>query len=141
MVYISVEEIVTKFPAQVIFNLLNDENRPSVNWNNANDPIRLRLESLMSDAENEINGFLTNYSLPLLPVPPLLSVCALDITIFNCYRRRITNEIPEHIHKTYRERLSLLHKIASGEIALSAATDNPIGFIAVTYTDTNFLEV
>lgn len=137
--YITVKDIVLKYPKDILFNLLNDELLSAVNWSDPDDLIAKRLESIIIDAENEVNGYLFNYPLPLSFVPPLLSTITMDIVIYNCYRRRITNELPEYIYKNYLHKISLLKSIAEGKITLGTHTSNPIGSVMISFTKNKFL--
>ncbi len=138
--YITIAEVIDKFPAQLIMNLLNDECVKTVDWNNPCDPLAKRLAGIISDAEKEVNGYLFGYTLPFQTPPSVLSVITLDVVLYYCYRRRMSNDIPGYIQKNYSDRIAFLGKVAEGKISLGNDTPDETRYFAVSYTDNNFLD-
>ena len=75
----------------------------------------------LADAEALIDGYVAvRYSLPIVPTPPLLKKFAIDITIYNLYRRR--QRTPEDVRRAYEDDLKMLQAIAAGSMVLEQAS-------------------
>lgn len=72
----------------------------------------------IADAEAEINGYVaTRYAVPVAaPVPALLKKLAIDITVYNLWRRR--QKVPELVRTVYEDALKRLDGIAKGTVTL-----------------------
>lgn len=76
-----------------------------------------RLEEALSDAAQEINGYLgARYTLPLPSVPKLLKRCAIDIALY-----RVASESDrgtEERRTRYKDAVKLLEAISKGTVTL-----------------------
>jgi phage gp36-like protein len=78
----------------------------------------VKVAQAITDAEAEINGYVaTRYSTPIAaPVPDLIKKLAIDISVYNLWRRR--QKIPELIRTAYEDAVKKLEAIAKGTITL-----------------------
>lgn len=79
------------------------------------------LNQAISDADEEINGYIAKY-LPLASVPPVLIPLACDIARYRLY----DDAAPDLIKERYRNAIAYLLGVAKGQIPLIAdatATD------------------
>ena len=73
----------------------------------------------LADADAEIDGYLAaRYTLPLTPIPPVLSRVAADIARYHLYGDRVQ----EAVRQRYEDAIRLLKSIAKGEVQLGIAT-------------------
>ncbi|MBC06355.1 DUF1320 domain-containing protein [Thalassospira sp.] len=71
----------------------------------------------ISEAESTINGYLTGrYSLPITPVPALLTGLAADIALYNLHPWGA----PEEMRLRFKDAMATLKQIAAGDLVLSA---------------------
>ena len=71
----------------------------------------------IADAEGEINTYLAKVvSLPLSPVPTIVTAAACDMARYRLYRDQLT----EPVTQRYKDAIRLLGVIARGEIRLDA---------------------
>lgn len=70
----------------------------------------------LSDADAEIDGYLaTRYSLPLASTPPVINRLACDLARYRLY----DDGVPETVRVRYQDAVSLLKRMASGEVQLA----------------------
>ena len=72
------------------------------------------LDRAISDADGEIDGYLSKFSRPISPVPKVLMRIACDITRFYLYDDQAT----EHVEKRYFNAVKFLQGVARGEISI-----------------------
>jgi phage gp36-like protein len=73
----------------------------------------------LADADAEINGYLaTRYTLPLASTPPLINRLACEIARYRLY----DDGVPETVRVRYQDAVSLLKRMASGEVQLAGIT-------------------
>jgi phage gp36-like protein len=73
----------------------------------------------VTDADAEIEAYLgERYTLPFLPVPPLVRKLSVDIALYNLYSRRLA--APEPRERRYQEAKGLLREAARGLVKLGA---------------------
>lgn len=81
----------------------------------------------ISDAEAEINGYLaarSRYTVPVaVPIPALIKKLAIDIAIWNLYRRR--QRVPEDVRHGYEDARRMLESIAKGLISVGSDPPPP----------------
>lgn len=83
-------------------------------------------------ADSEIDAALAvRYTLPLDPVPAILSRLSVDMTMYHLYARKRDTEIPEFIQARYRDCQKLLDQIKTGGISLGAGTGKTTGMYAL----------
>lgn len=77
-----------------------------------------RVDQAIADAEAEIDGYVaTRYAVPVAaPVPALLKKLAIDITVYNLWRRK--QKIPDLVRTAYEDAVKKLEAIAKGVVTL-----------------------
>jgi phage gp36-like protein len=86
------------------------------------------LTQAISDAEAEINGYLTAYPLPLANVPANMVRIACDITRYYLYEGRMIDDVKER----YNNDIKYLRLVAEGKISLGPDVN---GTVASTSSD------
>jgi phage gp36-like protein len=80
------------------------------------------LARALADADAEIDSYLaTRYALPLASTPVVLVRLAADMARYRLYDDRVT----ESVRVRYQDAVSLLKRLASGEVRLDGATTPP----------------
>lgn len=74
----------------------------------------VKLDAVMADARDEIDGYLSNYQLPLAEIPPLLVRISCDLARNGLY----SNQVVEVVETRYKRAIKLLEAIAKGDIRL-----------------------
>jgi phage gp36-like protein len=123
--YCLVEDILKSIDRAVILQLLDDENRgiDSVNLNDTSDPASIRLSEQIQKAQDEIDSYLySRYILPFEEVPQIVKQIAVDLSIYNCYKRRHYESMPETVDDIYKGKVKLLESIQKGTIFLGVET-------------------
>lgn len=117
--YCSISDILTDLPRNEVINLANDENRleSAINLNSGSDVLVVRVNTIISSAEEQINMYLrSRYTLPLTTVPARVKKYAVIISIYNLYLRRFPVETP--YSKEYGIVIQELKDIQRGLLAL-----------------------
>lgn len=121
MAYNTVVELLQNIEERVLVSLVNDETRDveDVNLASGTDVATVRIVNAITEADAEIDGYLrARYSLPLSSTPTLVKQLSRDICIYNLYKRRMRESIPESISEIYNICVKVLEKIQRGEIHL-----------------------
>lgn len=81
-----------------------------------------RIVVVMDEAESIVNGFLAqrDYTLPLDPVPKLVTGWVRDIGRYNLHKDRIGSEGTDPILRAYRDAMKFLAMVAEGSFSLGA---------------------
>lgn len=117
--YCSISDILTDLPRNEVINLANDENRleSAINLNSGSDVLVVRVNTIISSAEEQINMYLrSRYTLPLTTVPARVKKYAVIISIYNLYLRRFPVETP--YSKEYSVVIAELKDIQRGLLSL-----------------------
>lgn len=72
----------------------------------------------IAGADGDIDAYLTQYTTPIFPAPPILRKISSKIAAHYLFLRRKGAEIPEKWETDYGRTLELLEKIAAGDIKL-----------------------
>lgn len=76
----------------------------------------------LGDADAEIDGYLaTRYQLPLPSTPPVLVRLACDLARYRLFE----DGVPETVRLRYQDSVSLLKRLASGEVQLAGISASP----------------
>lgn len=76
----------------------------------------------LGDADAEIDGYLaTRYSLPLASTPVVLVRMACDLARYRLY----DDGVPDTVRQRYEDAVSLLKRMASGDVQLAGVTSVP----------------
>jgi len=86
----------------------------------AADEAAARIVEAVADADGIINGYLARrgYSLPLAPVPRIVTNWSRAIARYLLHKDRITDERSDPIARDYRDALKLLQLTADGKFSL-----------------------
>ena len=111
MAYSALGDITNLIGEERIIELTDDDNTGASNQTIIDDAI--------SAADDLIDGYLrSRYTLPLAAVPVLIKRISIDIAVYNLYKRRAEDGLPETREKDYRDALKLLDRIQAGKINL-----------------------
>ncbi len=82
------------------------------------------------DADAEIDSYLaTRYTLPLASTPLVITRLACDITRYRLY----DDGVPETVRVRYEDAVSLLKRLASGDVVLSGMEGVAVAGVEQTY--------
>jgi len=80
------------------------------------------VDKAISRAGNLIDGYLRGrYVLPLNPVPGILLDLAVDVAVYNLYKRKKKIKMPESISEDYKNTLKILDLIQNGKVDIGSA--------------------
>lgn len=84
------------------------------------DEALARIDDAVADADGVIEGYLrmSNYTLPLNPVPRLVTVWSRAITRYYLHKNRRSLESDDIIVRDYKDALRLLEQTVSGKLSL-----------------------
>lgn len=119
--YSSLSDIEKDIDRDLIIQLTNDENRSveDISFSDPSDPVIGRINEAISDADDEINGYLRSlYSLPLETVPKRIKKLSKGIAIYNIYKRRHRLDMPQSLIDDYKNMVRELEKMQQGKIQL-----------------------
>lgn len=110
MAYIVQDDLLGQLPQAQLVQLTDDIGNGVID--------ETRVTQAITDAEAEIDGYVaTRYAVPIAaPVPALIKKLAIDITVYNLWRRR--QKIPDMIRTAYEDAVKKLEAIAKGTITL-----------------------
>jgi phage gp36-like protein len=116
MAYSTLDDIKAHIPEENLIQLTDDENLGTIN--------QTRIDEAIEYADEIINGYLRGrYTLPLSPVPGLITKLSVDLAIFHLYSRRLELEMPESMMQRYKNAIKLLEQIQRGLITLGVDSD------------------
>ena len=110
MAYIVQSDLLAQVSNAQLIQLTDDAKTGSVDAD--------KVTKAISDAEAEIDGYVaTKHSVPIAsPIPALVKKLAIDIAVYNLYRRR--QRAPEDVRTAYEDAVKKLEGIAKGLITL-----------------------
>lgn len=90
------------------------------------EKIQRIVEDAIQDAQNEIDGYLTRYPLPLTSVPQVIQKYAKDIAVYNLYSRIGINESDREKNylNRYNAAIKYLTLVAEGKIELFSSSSS-----------------
>lgn len=111
-----------KIDQRTLLALLNDESRPvdNIDLTDENDIIVIRFNQAASNAKEIIDTYLGNYQLPFTTIPQRIADISDDITLYNIYKRRSPENIPDSISSIYKDCLTTLLNIQKGLLNIPA---------------------
>ncbi len=123
MSYSTVDSVKKKIDERVLIQLLDDEVRgDAVDLTDAADVATVRFQDAADDAQAKIDPYLRGrYTLPLSPVPTLITSISDEITKYNIYKRR--GDIPETIISIYKSNIKMLENIQKGIMDIGVADE------------------
>jgi len=140
MAYNTITELLQNIEQTALVSLVNDETRDleDVSLSTPADVATVRITNAISEADAEIDGYLrARYTLPLSSTPTMVKQLSRDVCIYNLYKRRMRENIPDSIVETYKMCVKVLEKIQRGEIHLGvevAGVSSPGADVTVNKT-------
>jgi phage gp36-like protein len=114
--YCTLIDIFARIPEESVKQLTDDEG--------ANEVVEDRVNQAIADADALIDGYLGGrHSLPLDPVPSLITKLAVDISIYNLYARKIDTELPKAVSERYQNAMKVLDQIQKGMVTLGVGNE------------------
>ena len=117
MAYASANDIIARYPNRDLVQLTNeDPTQTTVNT--------AALQQALDDGSAEIDGYLEGrFALPLSDPPAVLNRIACDIAMYRLQSLRPLHDV-EDARKRYEDAVTLLVRVAKGEVTLGLAADN-----------------
>lgn len=118
--YCNVDDIKFLCPDADLIQLTNDDpTATTINTSNVNGAI--------TNASELIDGFLRGrYNLPLPTASKIITKIAVDISIYELYRRRVSGNMPEQVAEAYKNAMKLLDKIQNGSVSLGYESNDAV---------------
>ncbi len=110
MAYCTQADILNQLPEEELIELTDDANAGVVDEDVVTRAI--------ADADAEINGYCSRYSLPLSPVPDMIRKISVDLAVFNLYSR--LQEPPDQVKTRRASGASFLKDVSRGTVSLGA---------------------
>ncbi|GEC88598.1 MULTISPECIES: gp436 family protein [Brevibacillus] len=120
--YAVASDVESKLSPDILMRLTDDDGTGEINWD--------IVTKMIQEASAEVDAFLAmRYTLPLSPVPPILSKLTLDITLYNLFSRRGIDESSADgvIVTRYNNAVRMLEKIAAGSMEIIPPTSDTGG--------------
>ncbi len=106
--------IAARIDERTLLQLTDDQNSGSIDGTVT--------DSIIAEVSELIDGYLRgHYTLPLNPVPKLLTGIALDLCTERLYARRVALDTPDHVTRARKNALEMLRQIQLGNLRLGAA--------------------
>lgn len=106
MSYCTLQDLIDRYGEAELLQLTDRERVGQINSDT--------VDRAISDADGEIDGYLSKFSRPITPVPKVLVRIACDITRFYLYDDQAT----EIVEKRYFNAVKFLQGVARGEISI-----------------------
>lgn len=139
MSYCTINDITKDLSKEILIELTNDDNKDTdfVDFEDANDQVVINANEQINAADDEIDSYIrARYTLPIVNIPERLKQISKDISIYNLYKRRHRQDMPEGIVNIYKDRIKELLNIQAGKIDIGVpeAPQNMAGEIKVNKT-------
>lgn len=116
MPYCNLDEIKKLLPEETLIQLVDDENLKPAAITPSHTAMIGRIDEAIATADAEIDGYCAGrYSVPFLPVPPVVKALSVEISIYYLYKRRT---VPETIDNAYDRAVARLKDISKGIMSL-----------------------
>jgi phage gp36-like protein len=117
MIYATSDDMIARYPNRDLVQLTNeDPTQTTVNT--------APIDQAIEDASSEIDGYLeSRFALPLTDPPAVLNRLTCDIAMYRLQSLRPLHDLAD-ARKRYDDALSLLLRVARGEVTLGLAADN-----------------
>lgn len=117
MSYASASDMIARYPNRDLVQLTNeDPTQTTVNT--------AMLQQALDDASAEIDGYLEGrFAMPLSDPPAALNRLACDIAMYRLQSLRPLRDI-EDARKRYEDAVTLMTRVAKGELTLGLAADD-----------------
>lgn len=125
--YSTITDLLKDINKNELLLLVNDEGRdpetiildPADPEYDEEDYCVLRINEQIDSADSYIDGFLSNYTLPLTSTPTILKQLSKDLTFILCYRRRHRSDMPASLMALEKSCNITLRDIQKGVIKLN----------------------
>jgi len=119
MDYCTVQDVLNQVPRERAVELTND----SESRLDGASVVDERIAECIRAAQSIVDGVLRSVvPLPLPKVDEVLRTVTRDLAIFELYKRRVVLDMPEGLSELRKNAMSLLTRIANGEIRLDLPT-------------------
>ncbi len=109
MAYCTVSDILDLISEDELVQLTDDEGTGEMDT--------AVVDKAITNADAEIDGYCgKRYSVPLLPVPPVICKLSVDVAIYNLFSRR--QGAPEDRRTRYKDAIKFLENVAKGLVSL-----------------------
>lgn len=117
MIYATSDDMIARYPNRDLVQLTNeDPTQTTVNT--------APIDQAIEDASSEIDGYLeSRFALPLTDPPAVLNRLTCDIAMYRLQSLRPLHDLAD-ARRRYDDALSLLLRVARGEVTLGLAADN-----------------
>lgn len=126
--YCSIDDLKKQVSEQVLIRLVDDEDTDPDNLADAGPELLDRLDTAITKAADEINGYCQlRYPVPFNPVPGLIRSMAVDIALYNLFSRRGYDEdtADKSILDRYKSAVKTLEFISKGIVTLGVPAPKP----------------
>ena len=131
MAYCTKIDLLQNIDEQILIQL-TDDNETGV----VDDDI---IQGAIDDADAEIEGYCSGYSLPFNPVPRLIKKISVDISLHNLFGRR-HNE-PKEVSDQYAKDVKILENITRGLVKIGKESPSDrSGSVKVSANDPIFTQ-
>jgi len=131
MLYCNYKDILDKIDRQSLLALVDEESEHSPDifdlfiagiFSTDHAQIKTIIEDAVDSAESVVDSYCCGiYTLPFDPVPKIIKLITVDITIYELFSRG-QQEVPEIRKNRYNNSIKLLEKFLKGEISLNIGT-------------------
>lgn len=125
--YSTITTVIKNIDSVTLIQLLNDEGRDesAIDLEDSTDAIVLRFNEKASAAQEEIDPYLRGrYTLPLSTVPKRIIDISNDLTIYNCYKHRSGDNIPDSRIKIRNDAIKFLQDVQARKQDLGLAEES-----------------
>ena len=122
--YCSLSDIREMMDQDTLIDLLNNEKRSidEIDLSGDDDPIVIRANGCIKDADNEINTALgSRYIVPFTSVPDRVVFFSKEISVYNIYLQRRRQVMDEQLTVRYKQIKQELKDLANGTGVLEGA--------------------
>jgi phage gp36-like protein len=118
--YASVDDLVEELTEERALELCDDENSGSL----AAAPVQARLSDSLVDASALVDSYAGGrYTVPLVPVPAIVSRYTTTIATYYCHLRR--PNVPDSVQLAYDNAIAWLKDVAKGTVSLGETEEEP----------------
>jgi phage gp36-like protein len=114
--YATAQDMINRYPNRDLVQLTNEDPTATT----VND---VPITQALADASAEIDGYIEGrFALPLIDPPAVLNRLTTDIAMYRMQSLRPLHDL-EDARKRYEDAVSMLAKVAAGELTLGLAAD------------------
>jgi len=115
--YATAQDVINRYPNRDLVQLTNEDPTATT----VNDAL---ITQALADASAEIDGYIEGrFALPLTDPPAVLNRLTTDIAMYRLQSLRPLHDL-EDARQRYEDAVSMLSKVAAGELTLGLSADN-----------------